>query len=139
MRLARSGVKVEVVEINPAVVPVAQQYFNFDPTKLRLNIGDGRQFLNANHEKYDAIVLDAFLGDSSPSHLMTIEAFRAMRDHLNPDGVLVINSFCSFAQGLDFFAASLHGTLKAAFTKVEIHAAGNGNKAANGVQRWQGQ
>ena len=36
-------------------------------------------------------IFDAFLGESSPSHLMTTQAFDAMRNVLNRDGVLVIN------------------------------------------------
>ncbi|MEY4200649.1 MAG: hypothetical protein RLZZ265_2389, partial [Verrucomicrobiota bacterium] len=65
--------------------------------------------------------------DSSPSHLMTQEAFAAMRRVLRPEGVLVINSFGEFDAGKDYFAASLHKTLKAVFGSVRIHASGNGN------------
>jgi spermidine synthase len=49
------------------------------------------------------IILDAFLGDSSPSHLMTKEAFESMRNLLKPGGVLVINSFGDLESGRDFF------------------------------------
>ncbi|HXT40990.1 MAG TPA: fused MFS/spermidine synthase, partial [Candidatus Angelobacter sp.] len=68
-------------------------------------------------------VLDAFLGDSSPSHLMTREAFDSMRRILKPGGVLVINSFGDFQSGRDFFAASIEKTLRAVFKSVRIHAA----------------
>ncbi|HWQ91900.1 MAG TPA: fused MFS/spermidine synthase, partial [Clostridia bacterium] len=93
---AREGAKVDVVEINPAIVPVAVKYFDFDPSVLRLFIDDGRHFLNECRTQYDAVILDAFLGDSSPSHLMTKEAFAAIRKVLRPGGVLVINSFAEF-------------------------------------------
>ena len=127
MQFAREGAKVDVVEINAAVVPVAEQFFNFEPQLVNIVIGDGRQFLNQGARKYDAVILDAFLGDSSPSHLMTREAFSAMGRVLKPGGVLVINSFADFDPGKDFFAASLHKTLKAAFKSVLIHADGRGN------------
>ena len=127
MQFAREGARVEVVEINPAVVPVAEKFFHFEASRVRLVIGDGRQFLNHGAGKYDAVILDAFLGDSSPSHLMTREAFAAMGRVLKPGGVLVINSFADFDAGKDFFAASLHKTLKAAFKSVLIHADGRGN------------
>jgi spermidine synthase len=125
--LAEAGVKVDVVEINPAVVPVATKYFGFQPDKLSINIGDGRYFVNATEKKYDALILDAFLGDSSPSHLMTREAFTQMRRVLRPGGVLVINSFGEFQSGLDFLTTSLHKTLLSVFPSVKVHATGNGN------------
>lgn len=128
MQLARAGVQVDVVEINDGVVPVAERFFDFDRSKVRLEIGDGRSFLNsAPAATYDAVVLDAFLGDSSPSHLMTREAFASMRRTLTPEGVLVINSFGDFEEGRDFFTASLEKTLKAVFPGVRIHARGSGN------------
>ena len=67
------------------------------------------------------MALDAFLGESSPSHLMTREAFSAMRRVLKPGGVLVINSFGNFNPGRDFFTTSLYKTLTNVFTTVRIH------------------
>lgn len=127
MQFAREGAKVDVVEINGAVVELARAHFNLEPEKLNLTIGDGRQFVNAATKQYDAVILDAFLGDSSPSHLMTQEAFAGIRRVLRPRGVLVINSFGEFEAGKDFFTASLDKTLKSVFATVRIHASGNGN------------
>lgn len=121
MEFARAGAKVDVVEINPAVVPVAQRWFNLQPEKLNITIGDGRQFLNRCTKKYDAVALDAFLGESSPSHLMTREAFQSIRHVLKPGGTLVINSFGNFRSGHDFFTTSLYKTLTNVFTSVRIH------------------
>ncbi len=127
MDFARQGVRVDVVEINPAVVPVAVRFFDLDPTRLNLTIDDGRHFLNRCRKQYDVVVLDAFLGDSSPSHLMTKEAFAAMRRVLCPGGTLVINSFGKFEAGRDYFTASLNKTLKAVFQGVRIHTFEQGN------------
>ena len=124
---AREGAKVDVVEINPAVVPVAANLFDCDIKRLRLVIGDGRYFINQSTNVYDVVILDAFLGDSSPSHLMTREAFQSIRRILKPDGVLVMNSFGEFQEGKDFLTASLDKTLRRVFAGVRIHASGNGN------------
>jgi hypothetical protein len=126
-QLAERGVKVDAVEINAAIIPVAERFFDFDPTKLNLVIGDGRQAMHQFTNRYDCVMLDAFLGDSSPSHLMTREAFGAMRDRLQPEGVLVINCFGDRTAGRDFFAGSLQKTLRAVFADVRLHASGNGN------------
>jgi len=56
-------------EINPAVAPIAAKFFDLDTNKITLTIDDGRHYLNKCRKKYDAVILDAFLGDSSPSHL----------------------------------------------------------------------
>src|SRR5207247_10717370 len=112
---ARDGARVDVVEINPAAVPVAVKFFDFEPEKVHLTIGDGRYYLNRCVKQYDAIILDAFLGDSCPSHLMTVEAFRSMRRSLRPEGVLVINTFAEVDGGRDFFGASLYKTLTNVF------------------------
>ncbi len=121
-----SGATVDVVEINPAVVKVAARYFDFQPAKVQLTIDDGRHFLNRCRKQYDAVILDAFLGDSSPSHLLTREAFASIRRVLRPGGALVINSFANLETGRDFFAASLEKTLKAVFPGVRLHSNGDG-------------
>ena len=63
----------------PPWSPIAERYFDFNPKDINLTIDDGRHFLNRILRQYDTIILDAFVGDSSPSHLMTREAFSAMR------------------------------------------------------------
>jgi spermidine synthase len=159
MSLAEDGAKVDVVEINADVAGVAQRHFNFQPEKVTLHIDDGRHYLNEcakrGAPRYDTIVLDAFLGDSSPSHLMTREAFTAMRDVLKPGGTLVINSFGdlddapqkllpsrvaaallgerfmrdhpSLVPRRNYFTASLERTLTTVFKSVRIHTAFGGN------------
>jgi len=127
MQLARDGAKVDVVEINPAVVPLARRFFGFEPGRVALHIGDGRQFFTATTNRYDTIVLDAFLGESPPSHLMTREAFAAMRRCLKPGGTLVMNTFADLGPGRDFFGASIDRTLRQVFSSVLVHDAQNGN------------
>ena len=127
MSFAKEGVKVDVVEINPDVVPIAERFFDFDSSKLNVHIQDGRYFVNRSQKQYDAIILDAFLGDSCPSHLMTREAFAGMRRVLKPDGVLVINTFADPDLQEDFFSASLYKTLTNTFTSVRLHHGRNGN------------
>jgi spermidine synthase len=126
MDFARQGARVDVVEINPAVVPVAVRFFDLQTNRFNLTLDDGRHFLNRCRKQYDVVVLDAFLGDSSPSHLLTREAFTSVRRVLRPGGTLAINCFGNLEDGKDFFAASLNKTLKAVFTAVRAHTSGDG-------------
>jgi predicted membrane-bound spermidine synthase len=126
MDFADQGANVDVAEINPAVVPMDVKFFDLKPEKLHLTIDDGRHYLNRCRKKYDAVILDAFLGDSSPSHLLTREAFSSVHRVLRPGGALVINAFGDLENDRDFFAASLNKTLKSVFASVVIHTSGDG-------------
>jgi spermidine synthase len=85
--LAFYGIEVHGVEVEPAVIPLAVEYFGL---AAEVTAGDGRAFLARQQRRFDAIVLDAFVGGAAPEHLFTKEAFEEMGEHLNPDGVLAI-------------------------------------------------
>lgn len=127
MEFARDGASVEVVEISDKVSRIAQSHFGFDPAQVRVVIDDGRHHLNVTSQEYDTIILDAFLGDSSPSHLLSREAFAMMKKRLRKDGALVMNCFGEFEAGKEDYIASIDRTLRAVFDSVIIHASGNGN------------
>jgi hypothetical protein len=81
-------------EIDPEVVRIAR-----DPKLFRflsacapaapIVLGDGRLTLAATSERYNLIVLDAFLSDAIPVHLLTREAFASYLLRLAPHGVIV--------------------------------------------------
>jgi MFS family permease len=124
MSFARHGWSVDAVEINGASAEVAQQWFGVDAGLVNLHIGDGRQFLRTAKGRYDVIVLDAFLGDATPDHLLTLEAFRELRAALVPGGLLLMNAN-SRRFGKDFFTTALYRTLQAAFPNVLALDGGN--------------
>jgi spermidine synthase len=125
--LAAAGARVDVVEINPAMTAMGRQWFDLDPSVFSLTVGDGRTYLRTTNKRYDAVLLDAFIGDSSPSHLMTREAFTEISRALNPGGVLVINTFVDFADRKDYMGTSLWKTLSAVFPSVRSHGAHDAN------------
>lgn len=126
MQFAHEGARVDVVEINPAITQVAVRYFDLELDRLHLVIDDGRYFLNKTSRFYDVIILDAFLGDSSPSHLLTREAFNAVRTRLKPGGILVMNTFGELVSGHDFLTVSIGRTLESVFSQVRVHQAAGG-------------
>lgn len=85
------------VEIDPAVIKVARQYFDFfENDHVRTVIQDGRIFVKRaalkNHQ-YDWIILDAFNGDYIPEHLLTKEFLQETKQLLTENGVLSANTF----------------------------------------------
>lgn len=90
---------VDVVEIDPMVVDVAQKYFKVEPSdRLRIHLGDGRLFLKRSTEKWDLIVIDAYTtnryGDTTPPHMVTAEFFTEVSRHLSDGGIL--HYHCAF-------------------------------------------
>ncbi|MBN2474419.1 MAG: fused MFS/spermidine synthase [Pirellulales bacterium] len=86
--LACHGIATHAVDVEPAIVPLAEEYFDFDG---EVTIADGRAFLEQTQRRFDAIVLDTFQGASVPKHLYTREAFARMRDRLADGGVLAVH------------------------------------------------
>jgi spermidine synthase len=90
----------DVVELEPAVVHAGAKYFgpwNHHPeanAKVKVIIGDGRNFLTQARDKYDVIVSEP----SNPwitgvSNLFTVDYWQLARGRLADDGV-----FCQWAQ-----------------------------------------
>jgi spermidine synthase len=93
------GAKIHNVEIDPAVLKVARDYFNFIETdNVTSSVQDGRIFIKRaaiKKQKYDWIILDAFNGDYIPEHLLTKEFFEEVQSVLADGGVIAANTFSS--------------------------------------------
>ena len=91
--------RIQFYEINPMVVDVAKQYFDFlkeSPGEKSILVGDGRVLLTKQlrengSKNFDLLVMDAFSSDSVPVHLLTEECFRIYDQHLAKDGILVVH------------------------------------------------
>lgn len=83
-------------EISPSVVRAAKQDFTFlekMKATYEIVIGDGRLSLDREpSRKFDILAMDAFSGDSIPTHLITKEAMEIYMKHLKPDGVIVFQA-----------------------------------------------
>ena len=81
------------VEIDPMIRDLAVEFTNFrESARNQVVIEDGRRFLRRSEERWNWIVVDAFVKNSQyPPHLATREFFGLIADHLAPGGLLVIN------------------------------------------------
>ena len=113
------GIKTDVVDIDESVVDFAREHFNF---KLQgdVYIQDARYFLRTQQKTYDYVVLDVFTGDTTPAHLLSLEALQLVADKLTHNGVLGINLAGSVGRE-PYMTASVVKTLKQVFDQVEVY------------------
>ena len=93
------SLKVDVVDIDPMIVEVADQFFQVKSDgNVKIYAEDGEKFLKNTKELYDVIYMDAFLKpapDTSiegiPAHLQTIAFYKETQKKLKPGGLVVFN------------------------------------------------
>jgi spermidine synthase len=118
---SKRGVTADVVEIDPKVIQLYRRYFADWGKGERIHIyaEDGRCFLKRRINRYDAVIMDVFLGDSAPWHLLTEEALSDAKGILTERGVLLIN-FVGLPQDPEDarMLAAIHKTLQEMFSHV---------------------
>lgn len=91
----RAGDQLRFYEINPMVIDVAGHLFTYTrdtPATVTVVPGDARLSLAAEPPQgFDVFVIDAFSGDSIPTHLLTREALALYLRHLAPGGILAFH------------------------------------------------
>jgi predicted membrane-bound spermidine synthase len=115
-RLQQRNLEVDVVDIDPTVVEMAEKHFTLRLKRPAI-IDDARYFLAQGGKRYDIIIMDAFSGDSTPSHLLTREALEKVRERLAPDGILAINVIGD-ARATPLLAPAIVGTLQTQFSEI---------------------
>lgn len=115
----------DVVEIDPGMVNVAEEYFGFDPSHfptLSNIVDDARTFVNKDHGPYDLIYLDAF-GSAGrvPFQLMTEEMFERVAANLSEDGMLIVNTHGSYEGGGALYPSVYVKTARTAFPHAELY------------------
>jgi spermidine synthase len=83
---------IDVVEIDPQVVKVCKEYFQFNENpKMKVHVDDGRLFIKRSSQLYDVIILDAYNNHSIPFHMTTQEFLREVKSKLKANGVVASN------------------------------------------------
>ena len=118
--------KLDIVELDPDVVRVCQDYFEFrGNAKTRVFVMDGRMYLKRAQKQYDVILLDAYAADHMPFHLTTVEFIQLVKSHLKPGGVAASNLW---EKAINRFYLAELKTFQATFPQVYLlPAAQSGN------------
>jgi len=86
-------VHLTVVEIEPAVVAAARQFFKLpeDPKRIHLVIGDGAEYVLNSNKKFDLIMVDGFDERARAGALETLPFYQACRSNLSNNGIMAVN------------------------------------------------
>ncbi len=84
-------VRVTGVELDPEIIALGRRYFTLDDPNLTVVNADGRVFLQATRQRFDAIAVDVFRQPHIPFPFTTAEFFELVRSRLGPGGVLLMN------------------------------------------------
>jgi spermidine synthase len=109
-------VDIDAVEIDPVVVRLADQYFGVrSGGNVRVHTADAVKFVESAADRYDLILMDAFLRPSSdtdatgvPTRLKTLEFLGRLKRTLAPGGVVAfnVNEHASMADDIAAVAAA---------------------------------
>jgi spermidine synthase len=78
-------------EIDPVIIDVGRRWFDMNEPNLQVVVADGRWGLEHSRRRFSVIGIDAYRPPYIPWQLATREFFQIVYDHLESDGVLVIN------------------------------------------------
>jgi SAM-dependent methyltransferase len=114
---------IDAVEIDPVIARLGRQNHPeqpFSDPRVTVHVDDGRSFLRKSTEKYDLIIFalpdsltltSQFSSLRLESFLFTEESFKEARQHLTPDGAIVLYNYYRE----DWLLRKLAGMLETAF------------------------
>jgi spermidine synthase len=132
--LKHGALHVDAVEIDPVIVQLGREYNPDQPySDSRVNIvtDDARHFLRTAFKKYDLVVFalidsltmqSSFSGVRLESYMFTEQSFRAVRDCLAPNGLLVVYNYFREPWLVDRLANSLAVSFEQE-PRVHVHEA----------------
>ena len=98
--LSKRNFNIDVVEINPATLNIAERFFKYKKNNTNFFFEDARIFVKKCKKKYDLIIVDLFFEDGSPEHLITVEFYKDLKNCLKDEGILISNSIADFSDNL---------------------------------------
>jgi len=80
------------VELSPEVIALRDEFgIPVDDAKFRIFCGDGADFVRAETDAFDVLLVDGFDRDGQPVQLCSPDFYDNCRDSLCPRGILVVN------------------------------------------------
>ena len=123
---------IDAVEIDPVIVRLGRQYHPDHPysdPRVTVVTDDARHFLRTTQKKYDLVVFalidslrlqSGFASVRLESYMFTEESFRAVRERLAPNGVLVVYNYFRERWLVDRLANSMAAAFQSE-PRVHVH------------------
>jgi spermidine synthase len=98
----RPEARMTVLEISPEVIVAAQQFFGLpeESRRLRIEVGDGHEYVMTKKGRFDFIVVDGFDHKGRSGMLDTAAFYMNCRERLASRGMMAIN-LLSRSRGVD--------------------------------------
>lgn len=119
------ALQIDVVEIEPGLYDIAQQYFELEESPRLTNyVMDARYFMRRVEKQYDVIFLDTYQsGHFIPPHLTTREFFQDLAEHLVTDGILIMNVIGEVGDPDKNITGSIIKTVQSELPEVAVYLA----------------
>lgn len=88
--LTRTGRTVTLVDIDRTAFKLARCYFGL-PRGIACHVADGLRFMQKTRARFDAVIVDAFIGEAIPDHFTGDAFYKAVRRCLRPGGLALVN------------------------------------------------
>ncbi len=111
-------IPIDGYEIDPEIITVGQRFFDMNMPNLNAIAQDGRWGLERSTSRYTIIGVDAYRPPYIPWHLTTRQFFQSVYEHLEQDGVMVVN--VGRAPDDRRLIEALVGTIQTVFPSVHV-------------------
>src|SRR5579864_1333474 len=114
---------LDVVELDPELVKIADRYFglNSDDRRLRIFAQDARVYLNLTPTQYDIVYLDTFASAAIvPHYLTTRETAQLVYHAMSDNGVALMNVMSAVYGPRGRFLRAELATYRSVFPRVEV-------------------
>lgn len=88
--LTRSGRQVTAVDIDKVSFELARRYFSL-PQSVTCVVSDGLTYMEKTRRRFDAVILDTFIGEKIPEHMRSDALFGTIQKCVRPDGAVFVN------------------------------------------------
>jgi spermidine synthase len=124
---ALPDIRIDIVEPDDGLTNLAYRFFDLPvDERLRFFHTDGRTFLRSSVERYDVILIDAFVHTAIPKELRTVEAFQAVQRHLRPNGVAAMNVISAYHGKTSYVLREIYAAASSVFRSSQAFLAGQG-------------
>jgi spermidine synthase len=113
--------EVSVVEVDPALEKIAEDYFDLKKYNIKTKIGDAKVIINKETQKYDVIFGDAYNSFISvPWYLLTKEWNDEVKEKLTDNGIYAVNFIGELEGEKAGFTESVLETFKLTFPNFYV-------------------